>query len=238
MTHDRDVHLRIAEMVREVNSDVIPDIDTALSRLTHTAVECVPGVSAAGITVTERGRHIHTRAATDEYAVTLDDIQQRHGEGPCLSAARHHHTIRIEDLARDERWPRYRRDALTQTPVRALLSFEVFTSRQTMGALNLYAETPHAFPEEAEEVGLIFATHTAMAWSALLRDTQLRCALASRDIIGQAKGMLMERFGIDAVRAFELLTRLSQESNTKVIDIARKIIAAENPRDAAPRGGK
>ncbi|TFV55891.1 ANTAR domain-containing protein [Mycobacterium sp. PS03-16] len=229
--------MRIAELVREVNSDFIPDIDTALSRLTRSAVECVPGVAAAGITVTERGRQISTRAATQEYAVTLDNIQQRHGEGPCLSAARNHHTIRIEDLTKDQRWPHYRHDALIQTPVRALLSFEVFTSRQTMGALNLYAEESHALAEESEEVGLIFATHTAMAWSALLRDTQLRSALASRDIIGQAKGMLMERFGIDAVRAFELLTRLSQESNTKVIDIARKIIAAEDHRDAALRDG-
>jgi AmiR/NasT family two-component response regulator len=72
-------------------------------------------------------------------------------------------------------------------------------------------------------------SHVALAWSMMRRQDQFRSALASRDMIGQAKGVIMERFNLDAVEAFELLTRLSQQSNTKVIDIARALIDGEHP---------
>jgi len=79
------------------------------------------------------------------------------------------------------------------------------------------------------ELGLIFATHTALTWNLLRRDEQFKSALASRDIIGQAKGMIMERFNIDAVQAFELLKRLSQNSNAPVAEIARRLVYADHP---------
>ncbi|ORA25358.1 hypothetical protein BST12_03495 [Mycobacterium angelicum] len=81
---------------------------------------------------------------------------------------------------------------------------------------------------------LAFATHAALAWNISRRDDQFRSALASRAIIGQAKGMLMERFGIDAVAAFYLLKRLSQESNTPVVDISHRLVNVERPRREAP----
>jgi AmiR/NasT family two-component response regulator len=98
-----------------------------------------------------------------------------------------------------------------------------------MAALNFYAEQPRAFDHGAIEIGLIFAAHTAIAWNMLKRDDQFRSALESRDIIGQAKGMLMERFHIDAVHAFELLKRLSQESNLQLVEVARQLVYAERP---------
>jgi AmiR/NasT family two-component response regulator len=76
---------------------------------------------------------------------------------------------------------------------------------------------------------LIFAAHTTLAWNAMRRQEQFQSALASRDVIGQATGMLMERFDIDAVAAFELLRRLSQESNTKFVTVAGRIVRAERP---------
>jgi AmiR/NasT family two-component response regulator len=94
--------------------------------------------------------------------------------------------------------------------------------------LNFYAENPHAFDARSLEQGRIFATHTALAWIAMRRDSQLRSALASRDTIGQAKGILMERLGIDAVGAFNLLKKLSQESNTVLVHIAEQVISSRN----------
>ena len=90
--------------------------------------------------------------------------------------------------------------------------------------------------------GLIFATHTALAWNMLRRDEQFRSALASRDVIGQAKGMLMERFGIDAVRAFDLLKRLSQDSNTPLHEVAERLTSsgrhsADQPSTVATTAG-
>ncbi|MBO0678384.1 GAF and ANTAR domain-containing protein [Mycolicibacterium sp. S2-37] len=227
MSQHSPVHLRLAELVRDLSSENAGNVDTVLSDLTRVAVEYIPGTSAAGMTVIERRRNVRTLGATDPIAKILDEIQQRHSEGPCLSAAWMHPMVRIDDLTHDRRWPLFRRDALAETPLRASLSFMMFTNRASMGALNLYADTPHAFDDDASELGLVFATHSAALWSVILRDDQFRSALASRDIIGQAKGILMERFGIDATRAFDLMTTLSQESNTKVVDVAQRVVETE-----------
>lgn len=98
-----------------------------------------------------------------------------------------------------------------------------------MAAPNFYADRPRAFSEEVVEVGAVFATHIALAWSMMRRPDQFRGALASRDIIGQAKGVVMERFSLDAVEAFELLTRVSQKSNVWLVDIAAALIDSEHP---------
>jgi hypothetical protein len=80
-----------------------------------------------------------------------------------------------------------------------------------MGALNLFGVEPDVFTTDSEAVGAMLATHAAIAPIADDVRLQFQSALASRDIIGQAKGMIMERFEVDAVRAFEVLTRLSQD---------------------------
>jgi GAF domain-containing protein len=197
---------------------------SGLEELVDTAARHVPGTQYAGLTVASRTKGISTAAATNRYAMLLDEIQQHHQEGPCVSAAWDHHTVRIDDLETEQRWPHYRTDALRETPVRSVLAFEVFVNDDTLGALNFYTEQPHAFSQESIELGLIFATHTALAWNMFRRNAQFRSALASRDLIGQAKGIIMERFNVDAVRAFELLTRLSQDSNTKLVEIAQQIV--------------
>ncbi|MGE2736481.1 GAF and ANTAR domain-containing protein [Mycolicibacterium vaccae] len=205
-------------------------IDSALSELVDSAVRHVPGAEYAAITLVEDASKVSTLAATHVHAKVLDEIQERHGDGPCLSAAWEHHTVLIDDLGGEQRWPRYRDDALRETPIRSVLSFEVFDNQKVLGALNFYAERPHVFGDDALDIGVVFATNIALAWTMLRRDEEFRSALASRDVIGQAKGMLMERFGIDAVHAFELLRRLSQDSNVKLAEVARQLIEAEHPR--------
>jgi AmiR/NasT family two-component response regulator len=96
-----------------------------------------------------------------------------------------------------------------------------------MGALNFYSRRAGVFDAAAVEDGMVVATHVALAWNLARRDQQFHSALATRDIIGQAKGMLMERFKIDAVQAFEVLKRLSQNSNTPLVDIADDIVRTE-----------
>jgi len=215
----------VAELVQTLQQQNT-DIDTALEELTQSAVGAMPGAQYAGITVASRNGKVRTPAATDRYPVLLDEIQQRHEQGPCLSAAWEHHVIRIDDMRVENRWPAYCRDA-GETPIRSIISFQLFADHNNTGALNFYAEQPHAFDEEATEMGLILATHAAVAWTMVRRDEQFRSALASRDIIGQAKGMIMERFKVDAVQAFELLKRLSQSSNTALAVVARQLVESE-----------
>lgn len=218
----------VAQLMRSVQQEEPTDVDAVLSELTEGALETMPGAQYAGITIATRNGGVRTAAKIGEYPGLLDRIQARHGAGPCLSAAWEQQVIRIDDLAHEEdRWPEYCRDAVNETPVRSVVSFQLFADRHTMGALNFYAEQPNAFDDAATETGLMLATHVAVAWNLVRRDLQFRSALASRDIIGQAKGMVMERFKVDAVQAFELLKRLSQSSNTAVVTIARQLVEAE-----------
>ncbi|OBI79383.1 GAF and ANTAR domain-containing protein [Mycobacterium sp. E740] len=204
-----------------------PGISGGMSEIVDSAARHVPGAQYAAITEVRENSKIATIAPTGREPVLLDEIQQRHWEGPCVSAAWEHHTVRVDDLDADTRWPNFRRDALAETSVRSIMAFELFVGKVVTGALNFYADSPRAFDEDSLELGMIFATHTALAWSVLRRDEEFRSALASRDLIGQAKGMIMERYRIDAVGAFELLKRLSQESNTKLVEVAQRVVAAE-----------
>jgi transcriptional regulator with GAF, ATPase, and Fis domain len=232
--HRSQLVLEATELVQALQRRQAPDVDSVLGKLTDTAVRSIPGAEYAGITIATGDGDVRTAAATGRYPVLLDEIQQRYHQGPCLSAAWEQRMIRIDDMAREQRWPRYCRDAAAHTPIRSAMSFQLFADPQSVGALNFYAEQPDAFDDEAVEIGRLLATHTALVWNLVRRDEQFRSALASRDIIGQAKGMIMERFGIDAVQAFELLKRLSQSSNTPVVAVARQLVETEHPSDDNP----
>lgn len=211
------------------------DTLVGLRELIDTGVRNVAGSQYGGITLAERSRAVTNVVATHRYPKVLDEIQNRYGEGPCVEVAWRHHVMHVEDLDADQRWPRYRLYAMEHTPIRSILSYELLVDRDSMAALNFYAERPYAFPDESVELGAVFATHIALAWSMLRRQGQFRSALLSRDTIGQAKGIIMERFNLDAVEAFELLTRLSQQSNTRLIDIAKSLINSEHPLKSRPR---
>jgi hypothetical protein len=217
-------HLRIAEIVQQLHGRADADSDTVIAELAeHAAVE-IPGAQYAGVTVTRNAQHIDTPAATHKWPILLDEIQQLHREGPCLTAAWEEKTIHVADLETDVRFPLYRRDALEQTPIRSVMAFQMFIVGETMGALNDYAEQPHAFDQASRDIGMIFAAHSSVAWNSARRDEQFKRALASRDTIGQAKGMIMERYGVDAVRAFEVLRKLSQDSNVPLVQVAAELV--------------
>lgn len=161
-------------------------------------------------------------------------IQGQYGAGPCLSAARDEDIIRVDDIEVDSRWPEYSRAVTECTPKRSVLSLAVVTDSPGLSALNVYTEKPNAFDVGTTDATLTYATYTAIAWRTARRDEQFHQTLESRDIIGQAKGMAMERFKIDATQAFDLLKRLSQSSNTPLTRIAAELVRAEErePRPA------
>ena len=218
-------HQRIAELVQDLYGRPDTDSDTVIAELAENAAVEVPGAQYAGVTITRNAKHIDTPAATHKWPILLDEIQQRHREGPCLTAAWEEKTIHVADLETDERFPLYARDVLAQSPIRSVMAFQLFIAGETMGALNVYAEQAHAFGAETKTIGLIFAAHSSVAWNAARRDDQFKRALASRDVIGQAKGMIMERYRVDAVRAFELLRKLSQDSNVPLMQVATELVA-------------
>ncbi|UOY03164.1 GAF and ANTAR domain-containing protein [Blastococcus sp. PRF04-17] len=198
------------------------DVEGTLQTITSTAVGSIPGAEHCTISYVI-GRHtVEPRAATGPLPQRIDEMQNRVREGPCLDAVWEHETVRIDDMRAEERWPQYTAEA-AKLGVLSALSFQLFVTGDNLGALNLYAERPHAFHEGSEDVGLVFASHAAVALAGARHEANLQRAVSSRDVIGQAKGILMERFKLTADQAFAVLSRTSQETNRKLIDIAREL---------------
>lgn len=199
----------------------------ALEAITTAAVQAVPGAVDAAIILIE-GRsdpqvaQVHT--ATSPRAQRLDELQAELHDGPCVTAAWEQRTVHTPDMATEQRWPRFAARAV-EAGVGSMLCFQLYVHRNKLGALDFYAPAAHAFTDESESTGEVFAAHVAAALAATQREQQLRDALTRRDAIGQAKGIIMERFHLDAARAFDLLTRLSQEENTKLHEIAARLAA-------------
>jgi GAF domain-containing protein len=199
-------------------------LEVTLQAVTASSVDLIDGVESADVLLISGADHFRSVAATSQLAVDIDDLQQRFREGPCVDAAIGHSMVLCNDLREDPRWPQFG-EAAVAAGVHSLMSFQLYTHDARMGALNLFGLKPDVFTPEFEAVGAMLATHAAVALIADDARLQFQSALASRDMIGQAKGMIMERFNVDAVRAFELLTKLSQASNIRVAEIAEEIVS-------------
>lgn len=226
---NNEVYQRVAEITQSVRQQLVGITDGALDELVHSAVEHIPNIDYAGITVVSRqGGAISTPAATHAHPRALDRIQQKYQQGPCINAAVQHETFFINDLRVDNRWPDFQRDALEQTSISSIGSYQLFTTRDHVGALNLYADKPDAMTPGSRELGYVFASHTAMVWAASHRGDLFEIDLPSREIIGQATGMIMQREEFDATVATAYLQLLSQTRNKSLTEIAREIIGQSN----------
>jgi GAF domain-containing protein len=136
-----------------------------------------------------------------------------------MGAMYEHRTTRVDDLPHDRRWPELARRS-AELGVTSMLCFQLFVVGDDLGALNLLSRRRGAFTDESERIGLLFASHAAVAVAQARKLNHLGVALASRDLIGQAKCVLMERYKITADQAFALLARTSQDTNRKLIDVA------------------
>jgi hypothetical protein len=164
-------------------------------------------------------------AVTSRLATSLDSAQQAARQGPCLEAIGAGKTIRCDDLATDARWPRFAPHATT-VGVRSVLSSPIDIPGDVGATLSLFGVRAEAFVAESEILGAMLANHAAIALVHDKHERQFRAALATRDVIGQAKGIVMERFGVDAARAFGMLTAISQDTNTPVRDLAVRLVAS------------
>jgi len=177
------------------------DVEGTLQTLTETAVGIVPGAEDCTITYVTGRRRVEPRAATGDLPQQVDEMQDRLQEGPCLDAVWEQETVRVDDMRTETRWPRFAAEAVA-LGVLSSLSLQLFVEGDNLGALNLYARRPHAFGEESEDVGLLLAAHAAVAVAGAQTEEHLRRAVDSRDLIGQAKGILMERYKITGDQAF------------------------------------
>ena len=219
---NHDLAQRMAQLAR---TTALPrDTDEVLAGVTAAATEMIPGTDTCGVLLIGKGGKFESLFGTSELIYKLDALQQQCGEGPCVEAALDDLIVRTDDFITEERWPKYSQ-AVAGLGVRSGLSFKLFTSANTAGALNLFGMEPNSFDAQSEAIGYVLAAHAASAIIASRHGEQLESALTTRDTIGQAKGMVMERFGVDAVRAFEMLRELSQSTNTRLVEVANRVIA-------------
>jgi GAF domain-containing protein len=218
------IHIAIAQLIQNVRAegDVHPG---AIWSLTTAAALKLPAVDYASIMLVGQGMVIRTLASTDGYPRFLNKLQQLYREGPGLDAACEHQTLRVDDLNGERRWPKFSDEAVAITPIRSILSVPLFTHHHSKAALNLYADQPYAFGAEGELIGLAFASDVETVLEVGRREKRYRKALTNRDLIGQAKGILMERFAVDPVTAFSLLAQLSKDRRQPVSAVARGLVS-------------
>ena len=212
----------LARMVRQLFDEDSPQ--STLDRIVSAAADEVEGCDGAtALMVRDRGQ-LETWASTAPCWQRSDEMQVEVGEGPCFDAIEHRREcFHIPAVGEDERWPRYAARA-RELGIGSAMGFLLFTARDTLGALNLYAERPRAFPRRSENVAWVFASQAAVAFASALNDAQLHEALRSRQEIGAAVGIAMERFKIPREQAFDALVTLSQHRNVKLREVARGIV--------------
>lgn len=201
----------------------IRDLERTLSGIVEAAVETVPGVDAGGISMTEHDTVV-SRAPTDPVITKLDRLQSELHEGPCISAIEQppeNGLIGADDLAGDDaaRWPRFAPLAV-EAGYRSILSTTLNTDGGVRAALNLYGGEADVFDAEARMTAGLFGVEAALLLYGSQHARYLQQAVDSRDVIGQAKGLLMERFAIDDEEAFRMLVRSSQDTNMKLVNVA------------------
>lgn len=195
-----------------------------LDRVVSLAVAMVDGCQHAGISLNRRGR-VTSPATSDATVRRVDELQYEFDQGPCLDAIRQHDWVHSRDLAHDPRWPVWGPRTVEETGIRSMMAFRLFTHDDLVGALNLYADAPGSFDDQDRAVGEALAAHAALAVVASQRIENLQIALDSRATIGQAVGIVMERFDLEPDRAFAVLSRLSQDLNRKMRDVAQELVA-------------
>jgi len=213
----------LVETMRQLSKSLTPRaLDDTLSSITAAAVELLPEVEFASITVLHEDNRLETVAPTHQMLLTVDAAQYELLEGPCYQAAVDTVHVICPDLAADQRFPRYATVAVA-AGIKAQAGLRLFDTPKASGALNLYAGTPGAF-EDFTSVGALFAHHSATAIEYAREIQNLEEALRTRTTIGQAIGIVMERYKLPEQRAFAFLTRLSQTSNTKLRQISQQIV--------------
>ena len=207
------------------------NLQDALDAIVTAAQISVPGFDHVGISTIDRKGTITTRAATDEMVLQLDRLQYSLNEGPCVDALREGLVVSAPDIVHDQRWPRYVAEAVRGTGLRAQLGIQLFFDDEgSLGGLNLYSTQSADISEESVALAELFAGHAAIALGSAREIDQLNTALRTRKVIGQAIGLLMERYEMNEDRAFAFLTRASSHGNVKLIAVAQELVDQANER--------
>jgi GAF domain-containing protein len=219
-----DLTDHLAAAARDLGSQ---DVEDTLHKSVGLAVDLIDGCDAAGVTLVHRGQRLDTPAYTSNEVLRGDQLQYELQEGPCMDAVWDHEIVISPDLKNESRWPTWAPTVVTELGARSMMCIQLFADDTSLGALNMYATTVDAFSgDDTRHEGLALAAHIAVALAAAQKIEQLHLGMDRRTIIGQAQGILMERFDITADRAFTVLQRVSSTSNTKLHQVAVDLVTS------------
>jgi transcriptional regulator with GAF, ATPase, and Fis domain len=225
-----DVARMFAELAGTLQSQ--GELDRTLTLVVRSARETI-GCDHAGVTVRHRNGSVESPALTGEIVRSCDRAQIETGEGPCLDALDGGGPLlRIDDMAAERRWPKFAARA-TELGVRSMLACRLTSSRGLRASLNLHSVRPCAFDDDATGLAEVFAVHASIALANVRQQQTLETALASRQTIGEATGVVMARYQLTAGEAFEVLVRASQHRNVKLRDVAAEVLR-DGPRALLP----
>lgn len=211
---------RIGVIARELSN--AEGLSSTLQLIVDLGEDLLKHCDGVSMMLIGRGGVIETPASSSQVSYDSDMVQYTTGQGPCLDAIRQHETIIMDDLETDERWPDYRAKVL-ELGVRSMISFRLFVTDASTGALDMYSRKPNAFDRRSQLIGQVFSAHASVAMKAALVEAAHETTIQSRDVIGQAKGIVMARHRVTGDMAFETLKRYSQERHQKLVDVAARI---------------
>ncbi|MBN4927588.1 GAF and ANTAR domain-containing protein [Hoyosella rhizosphaerae] len=229
----RGIAARLADAALSMGSE--PNFAATLEAIVREAQKSIPGTDHAGLSLIVDGK-IETAAPTSPLVEQIDEYQYKFGEGPCVDAIFEAEVYRTGDMSAEHRWPDFS-TAAADAGVASMLAFRLHLDGRTQGALNLYSSQHDAFDDAAVHTGQPFAAHAAIALAHSREKLQLLDALDSRDVIGMAKGIIMQKYCIDDERAFSVLVALSQHGQEKLRDVAGHIVeeCRAEARDSLPK---
>lgn len=212
---------QLSDVARAMQAET--GMQATLDEAVLSAMQIIDGCDMAGISITHKNG-IDTPAGTHETMRRIDELQYALGQGPCLDALHEHHTVSSANLATDQRWPVWGPQMAREIGVASSVSYRLFISENSLGALNLYSRQAGGFDEDDIHNGFALAAHVAVAVAGAEHAEHLERALVNRQTIGQAEGILMERFSLSADQAFGVLRRISQDRNIRLHLIADQVV--------------
>jgi GAF domain-containing protein len=216
----------IAEAARTLNQP--RTLDETLQTIVEVACNSVPGFDQVGIATLRKGR-VETRALTGDLVLRLDEIQYGLREGPCSAALQGTDAVSVSSLRVEQRWPRYVPQARA-AGVRSQMAVKLYLDQDALGGINFYSTTSDDVSHDAQALARLFATHAAIALGHAHERQTLNEALQTRQVIGEAIGILMERYEMNEDRAFAFLIRASSHTNIKLRAVAQGLVDERNPQ--------
>lgn len=210
--------------------------DSVYEALCRSAVEFVDGCDHSSMMLRRNGRTV-IAASSNEVAQQIDELEMALGQGPCLDVLDDDEPDQhiCSDLTTGSPWPELARRVLEHTQVKGMAGFRIRQHGRKVGALNIFSDTPGALTEHSLEQAAMLASFAAVALAAVDRGEEastLRRGLESNREIGKAIGLLMAMNNIDDDRAFQMLSKVSQEMNIKLAQVATRVIAHHRKGDA------